>query len=132
MITSSSVKSKAAALGFDLCGIAAADSYPELSFLREWLDRGYAGEMAWLARSADRRADVRHVVPGARSVIVTATLYNTVSPTDVSQRRASARPGVNPEPPAPRPQPPGPGADRALISRYAWGDDYHIVLKQRL
>jgi epoxyqueuosine reductase len=104
------VKRKAGELGFDLCGIAAAESYPELSFLREWLVRGYAGEMSYMARTADRRADVREVVPGARSVIVTATLYNTVPPY-----------ADNEVPP-----------DVARISRYAWGDDYHDVLKARL
>ena len=65
--------------------------------------------MAWMHRSADRRADVRHVLPKARSVIVTATLYNTERP--YSNAVAS---------------------DVARISRYAWGDDYHDVLKTRL
>jgi epoxyqueuosine reductase len=110
VVNSSSIKAKALEFGFDLCGIAPAERFPELTFLREWLDRGYAGEMAYLPRSADRRADVRAVVPGARSVIVTATLYNTVTPYEAD---ASA-PGT------------------ALISRYAWGDDYHDVLKRRL
>jgi epoxyqueuosine reductase QueG len=77
LLTSVSIKRRAQELGFDLCGIARADNYPELSFLAEWLDRGYAATMGWMHRSAERRADVRHVVPGARSVIVTATLYNT-------------------------------------------------------
>src|SRR5687768_18591748 len=108
-LSSSSIKDKARDLGFDLCGIAPADSFPELAFLREWLQRGYAGTMEWMARSADRRADVRHVVPGARSVIVTGTLYNTDRP------YSSDLP-----------------ADVARISRYAWGDDYHEVLKRRL
>jgi epoxyqueuosine reductase len=108
-LTSASIKAAARALGFDLCGIAPADDFPELSFLREWLDRGYAGEMAWMARTADRRADVRHVVPGARSVIVTATLYNTDRP--YSDR-------------LPR--------DVARVSRYGWGDDYHDVIGRRL
>src|ERR1041384_3969098 len=108
-MTSASIKEKAGALGFDLCGIAPVDSFPELSFLREWIDRGYAGEMAWMPRSAERRADVRHVVPGARSVVVTATLYNTDRPYS-------------------RDLP----ADVARISRYAWGDDYHDVLKSRM
>ena len=109
MLSSSSIKDKARALGFDLCGIAPADSFPELTFLREWLERGYAGTMAWMERSAEQRADVRQVVPGARSVIVTATLYNT------------DRPYSSELPP-----------DVARISRYAWGDDYHDVLKRRL
>ena len=51
-----------------------------LAFLRKWVARGYAGEMAYIPRSADRRAEVRAVVPGARSAIVTGTVYNTVPP----------------------------------------------------
>ena len=65
-LTSSRIKEQARALGFDLCGVAAADSFPELSFLREWLDQGYAGEMEWLAQSVELRSDVRNVLPGAR------------------------------------------------------------------
>ena len=109
MITSAGIKAKARELGFDLCGIAAAVHYPELDFLQEWLTRGYAGDMAWLPRSADKRADVRRLLPGARTVIVTATLYNTDRPYSGQL-------------------PPG----TAGISRYAWGDDYHDVLKARL
>ena len=108
-LTSLAIKEKAHSLGFDLCGIAPAESFPELSFLREWLDRGYAADMAWMARSADRRADVRQVIPGARSVIVTGTLYNVDRPYS-----CELPPGI------------------ARISRYAWGDDYHDVLKRRL
>ena len=110
MTTEAAIKQKAHQLGFDLCGIAPAGAFPELSFLREWLDRGYAGDMAYMARTADRRADVRHVLPGARSVIVTGTVYNTDRP--YSTERADR--------------------EAALIARYAWGDDYHDVLKARL
>ena len=109
-LSSGAIKHKAHDLGFDLCGIAPAEPFPELSFLREWLDRGYAGEMAYMERSADRRADVRAVVPGARSVIVTGTVYNTDRPYSTEQQ----------------------SSDVALIARYAWGDDYHDVLRQRL
>ena len=109
MITAAAIKERARELGFDLCGIARAESYPELSFLPDWLERGYAATMTWMHRSADKRADVRHVVPNARSVIVTATLYNTA-----------------------RPYSDGLAPDVARISRYAWGDDYHDVLKARL
>ena len=65
--------------------MAPVDDFPELAFLREWLDRGYAGEMAWMARTADRRRDVRAVLPQARSVIVTGTLYNTDRPYSIDQ-----------------------------------------------
>jgi epoxyqueuosine reductase len=110
VISSQSIKAKARELGFELCGIAPADSFAELSFFREWLERGHAGEMAYLERSAGKRADVRNVLPGARSVIVTASLYNTERPysTECSD------------------------PTRALIARYAWGDDYHAVLGRRL
>ncbi len=104
------VKSKARALGFDAVGIAPAAAHPELRFLREWLDRGYGGTMTWLHRTAARRADVRNVLPSARTVIVLATNYNTDRPysTECADRGA------------------------AHISRYAWGDDYHDVIGGRL
>jgi len=110
VLTAASIKEKARELGFDVCGIAPAASFSELSFLRAWLDRGYAGEMDYLHRTADKRTDVRNVVPGARSVIVTGTVYNTDRPYSTEQA----------------------DPDSALIARYAWGDDYHDVLKARL
>jgi len=109
-MTSRDIKAKAREMGFDACGIAAAADHPELPFFRDWLDRGYAGDMAYLQRSAERRANVRQVVPGARSVIATATLYNT--------DRLYSTECRDPE--------------RAQIARYAWGDDYHDVIGDRL
>ena len=128
MLTSERVKQKARELGFDLCGIAPADTFPELSFLREWIDRGYAGDMAYMSRSSDVRADARAVVPGARSVIVTGTIYNTDRPYTT---------GLGSDPGDGSTQPLDTGRHRgltpvALIARYAWGDDYHDVLKARL
>ena len=89
MLTSSSIKQKATSLGFDVCGIAEASDYPELAYLQEWLALGYAGEMAWMARTAERRGDVRHVVPGARSVIVMDALQHRSSVPRTSRRRTS-------------------------------------------
>jgi epoxyqueuosine reductase len=100
-MTSSDIKAQARALGFDACGIAPAADHPELQFYREWLDRGYAGEMAYLHRTAERRADVRQVLPSARTVIVTATVYNTDRPYSTECADLG----------------------RAQIARYAWGDD---------
>ncbi|HKB13691.1 MAG TPA: tRNA epoxyqueuosine(34) reductase QueG [Vicinamibacterales bacterium] len=109
-MTSADIKSHAMSLGFDACGIAPAAAHPELAFFREWLDRGYAGEMAYLDRSADKRADVRNVLPNARAVIVTATVYHTDRPYSIE----CADPA------------------QAQIARYAWGDDYHDVIGGRL
>jgi epoxyqueuosine reductase len=109
-VTNPDVKHEAREAGFDLCGIAPAAAYPELAFLREWLDRGYAGEMHYMHRTADRRADVRAVMPSARSVISLGTIYNTRQPYSTE----SGDPSV------------------AAIARYAWGDDYHVVIEQRL
>jgi epoxyqueuosine reductase len=104
------IKSKALEFGFDLCGIAPASDYPELKFFREWIDRGYAGEMTYLNRSADRRADVRNVIASARSVIVVATVYNTNRPYSTECKDPST----------------------AHVARYAWGDDYHDVIGDRM
>src|SRR6059036_3000011 len=109
-MTSSEIKAAARELGFDLCGIAPAVDHPELRFFQQWLDREYAGEMAYLRRSADRRADVRHVLPSAKSVIVTGTIYNVDRPYSTECADPS----------------------RAHVARYAWGDDYHGVIEQRL
>ncbi len=109
-MTSEAVKREAIAAGFDLCGIAPAAAFPELAFLGEWVDRGYAGEMHYMHRTAARRADVRNVMPGARSVISLGVVYNTDRP--YSTQNAD---------PA-----------RAALARYAWGDDYHVVIEQRL
>jgi epoxyqueuosine reductase len=129
VLTASAIKARARALGFDLCGIAPVDAHPELSFLREWLDRGYAGEMTWLAESADRRADVRAVVPGARSVIVTGTVYN-VGDAEAGAPHADAAWDA-PDPRLTDAERGTPGAV-GEIARYARGNDYHIVLKRRL
>lgn len=109
-LTAIDVKREAREAGFDLCGIAAAAAYPELAFLREWLDRGYAGEMHYMHRTAERRADVRAVMPSAQSVISLGTVYNTAQPYSTE----NADPSI------------------AAIARYAWGDDYHVVIEQRL
>jgi epoxyqueuosine reductase len=109
-LSSLAVKAQARQVGFDACGIAPVGALPELRFLSEWLARGYAGSMSYLTRSADRRADVRRVLPSARTVIVTATVYNTDRPYSTQSADRS----------------------RAEIARYAWGDDYHDVVGGRL
>ena len=95
-MTADEIKARAAELGFALCGVAPAASHKELTFLREWLGRGYAGEMQYLERSADRRQDVRAVMPSAKSIICLATLYNTDRPytTELTGRRRRSSRGT--------------------------------------
>src|SRR4029077_6236214 len=88
-------------------------NFPELSRMPEWLARGYAGEMKYLADPP--RRDPRSALEGIRSVIVCALNYNTAKPYSTA---AAAQAGGD-EP-------------RGWISRYAWGDDYHDVLRQKL
>jgi epoxyqueuosine reductase len=86
--------------------------------------------MTYLHKSADTRADIRNFLPSARSVIVTATNYYvdaTANGTDVppsTSSPSSAREGVA--------LPAKTSPVTAHIARYAWGDDYHIVLADRL
>ena len=102
------VKNLARECGFELSGIAPALPLAgEIRRYDAWVAQGFAGEMRYLA---DRRAQVRHdprnLLPQARSVICAGKLYN--------------------QPAAPL------WEDAALISRYAWGRDYHHVLREGL
>jgi epoxyqueuosine reductase len=104
---------RAKALGFDLCGVVRAEKFPELEQTSEWLARGYAGEMKYLADP--RRGDPQAAMPGVQSVIVGLLNYSTEQP-------LSTDPALPIED----------GKPRGWISRYAWGDDYHEVLGERL
>jgi epoxyqueuosine reductase len=107
------VVDQAKSLGFDLCGVVRAEKFPELEKTSEWLARGYAGEMKYLADP--RRCDPQTVMPGLRSAIVCLLNYNTAQPNSTE----CVLPSENDQP-------------RGWISRYAWGDDYHEVLRERL
>jgi epoxyqueuosine reductase len=104
---------RAAQLGFALFGVAPAEKFPELLKYPEWLERGYAGEMQYL--NDPRRLDPQNAMSGVRSLIVCALNYNSSFPysTEAAAIHADGRP-------------------RGWISRYAWGDDYHEVLWEKL
>src|SRR5579872_4204261 len=78
--SSSSVKSVAQALGFELAGIAPIGPFTETNYYPEWLERGYAGEMKYLERQKAAKLNPESLLPGARSVIVCAMNYNTAQP----------------------------------------------------
>jgi epoxyqueuosine reductase len=102
-------KSLARKKGFDMVGIARADAPPELAFFAEWIARGHAGEMTYLTSQVARREDLRAAFPWARSLIAVGLQYDTPYPYSTE---------------AP--------SDRGWIARYAWGDDYHDVMKKML
>jgi epoxyqueuosine reductase len=106
--SSEQIKAIAAEIGLQKCGIVpAAHLSSEGDRLEDWLGRGFHGEMAWMARDSKKRSDPRRLFPGARSVIVVALNYFT-------QHKHSD------------------DADTGKISRYAWGDDYHDVVREKL
>jgi len=97
------------ALGLDAVGFASASPTERTRFLRDWIARGYAGEMHYLARRVEERVDPRRVLPEARSMVVAGL--------------ACAEPveaGADPE------------GSLGRVARYAGGDDYHDVLLDRL
>lgn len=101
------LKLAAARLGFGLAGVTPAVAPAGFTRLREWLALGYGGTMHYLAAREEAYAHPRHVLDGARSIVVLAMGYRTVEPEPV-------RPG------------------QGRVSRYAWGDDYHDLIHDRL
>ncbi len=116
------IKQEARALGFDAVGIApvfdkhqpAGPGDEQSPFLQrlfcrltEWLLQDHHGTMAWLARTPEKRADPRQVLPGCRSIISVGMTYLT-------EHRANEQSGYG------------------RIARYAWGQDYHKVMSKKL
>jgi epoxyqueuosine reductase len=97
--------------GFELAGVAPAAPVPERAWYHQWVAAGYAGGMGYLTdRRAGLRDSPRSLLPSARSVICVGKLYNT--PWPYSTKFA--------------------GPECAWIARYAWGDDYHDVVRRGL
>ena len=107
------ITERARALGFEMCGVVLPDKFPELAHFDEWLARGFQGEMKYL--EDPRRRDPSKVLEQHGSVIVCGLNYNTGHPNSVEAAGAHA----DAEP-------------RGWISRYAWGEDYHEVMWERL
>jgi epoxyqueuosine reductase len=117
-IRSEQIKTYARRLGFSKVGVTRAETLTERERLNEWLTRGYHGEMVWMARDPEQRTDPKKIFPQARSVVVVALNYYTSHQHDVSTTRVS---GWD--------QPKG---LLGKVSRYAWGDDYHDVVGEKL
>src|SRR5258708_34827557 len=101
------VKSTAQQLGFSFCGISRAEFLKEEApQLEAWLQRGYQGKMGYLENHFDKRLDPTLLVPGAKSVISLA--YNYFPQKDMAKK------------------------GEFKIARYAYGEDYHLVVKDKL
>lgn len=112
---SAQIKSWAAEAGFELCGIAPVQDFPELARFPQWVADGHAGEMKYLESRDEagrlRRASLNSVFPWARSVVVCAVNYNTAHPYSTEVHDPA----------------------RGWISRYAWSrEDYHDSVLRRL
>lgn len=102
------IKQKAFEIGFHKIGIVRAETLlSEGEHLKEWLAHGFHGEMSWMEREPEKRANPKLLFPAAKSIIVVALNYYT--------------PHRHEE-----------NAAKGKVSRYAWGDDYHDVVKEKL
>jgi len=100
------IKQQAGALGFDFCGIAKAQVLDEdARRLENWLNKGMHGNMQYMENHFDLRIDPSKLVPGAKSVITMMINY---------------LPSTEQQPGTPK------------ISKYAWGKDYHEVIRTKL
>ncbi len=106
-ISSSNIKAFALDLGFDACGIARAEKLEDhASKLDEWLSSGFNADMEWMRNNLEKRVDPTLLVPGAKSVVsVILNYYNPENQKD---------------------------PDAPVISRYAYGKDYHKVMRKKL
>jgi epoxyqueuosine reductase len=102
------INAQATALGFDLVGITSAEPLAHGGRLRAWVAQGFAGAMGYMSRDVERRVDPSRVLPEVRSIIVLGMNYYT------SPAMPEASPG------------------RGWIACYAWGQDYHTVLSDKL
>ena len=126
MVLARTIKQHALEVGFDLVGIAPPSALKDLEFLPQWVKKGFGGEMRYLADP--RREDPRRVLPSVKSMICVGLIYNTPYPysTDIADPTEGEK--VSPS----RDAPTGDMRSRAWISRYAWGKDYHDVMRSKL
>jgi len=104
-ITSDIIKNFAKDIGFDYCGISKAEFLKEeASKLENWLKNNFHGKMSYMERNFDKRLDPTKLVEGAKSII--SVLYNYYPNEKIDSE--------------------------VKIAKYAWGEDYHIVIKNKL
>ena len=103
------LREKASELGFELVGAIPISRSKTIDIYNAWLKKGYAGSMAYLERHAELKEDPRKLLPQTMSLLALGFNYKTLEPSEQVQ---------NP--------------DIGCISRYAWGDDYHDLIRSKL
>jgi len=106
------LKERALGEGFDLVGVASSGDATGREHLTRWFEEGRHGGMAWMARTADLRHDPQRILEGCRTVVAVAMSYRTDRPASTVDFRDNEA--------------------RVWISRYAWGRDYHKIIKRKL
>ena len=130
------IKQRASDVGFDLAGIAPLSAWRDLEFSRQWVEQGYGGEMRYLANP--KRHDPRRILPSSKSIVCVGLIYNADRPysteihpegkdselkdSELTNSELSDCELTNSEL----------SNSRGWISRYAWGRDYHQVMRSKL
>jgi epoxyqueuosine reductase len=112
-ILTQEVKAEAQRLGFQLSGVTTCDPPAHLDFYERWLAAGYHGEMGYLAteRNLSRRSDPRQLLPECKSILVLGIRYPAQQDNTAETNNAPLK---------------------GKVASYAWGEDYHKVLPERL
>ncbi|MDX2438743.1 MAG: tRNA epoxyqueuosine(34) reductase QueG [Acidobacteriota bacterium] len=105
------LKQHASEEGIDLVGVASVGTVGPSPALERWIDQGMHGEMGYMERTRHVRSDPHHLLPGCRSIVAVAMSYRSSAPSSTTV----------PD-----------GDERVWVSRYAWGRDYHRILKKKL
>ena len=101
------LKGEAARLGFDLAAATPAVAPAGIEHLKQWLGRGFAGEMKYLADHVEAYHHPRYVLDGAKSILMLGVNYRTIEPGETDKGQGK-------------------------LARYAWGRDYHEVVREKL
>ncbi len=102
------IKEEAKNIGFHLVAITGADCHPDFEIYQQWIQKDGHADMQYLKRHLEKKSDPRHILSSAKSIICCALSYKT-----------SFQNGIPPK-------------DCGLISNYAWGQDYHFVMGEKL
>ncbi len=103
------ISRKATELGFDLVGFAPVSRSKTIEIYNNWLKKGYSGSMDYLKRHAKLKEDPRKLLPQTVSLVALGFNYNTIDPPTITNDPKIGK-----------------------ISRYAWGEDYHSLIRKKL